>query len=82
MKGCTLCPRRCGIDRSEAERRLQGQGGDPGGGRGRPPREKSRPWSQGQDRVPSSSAAAPCACCYCQNNQISHLSEGRAMHPG
>lgn len=80
MRGCTLCPRQCGIDRSKAkgacrvgEEILVGavvihKGEEP-------------PLVAGAGSGAIFFCGCPMRCSYCQNKQISHFSKGRAFTP-
>jgi putative pyruvate formate lyase activating enzyme len=80
MRGCTLCPRQCGIDRSKArgacragEEILVGavvihKGEEP-------------PLVAGAGSGAIFFCGCPMRCSYCQNKQISHFSKGRVFTP-
>ncbi len=80
MTGCTLCPRRCAIDRSKTS-------GPCGAGEGLKVgaivihRGEEPPLVTGAGSGAIFFSGCPLKCSYCQNRQISHEADGRDISP-
>lgn len=81
MNGCTLCPRRCGIDRSQTGGVCRSDSeilvGSVVAHRGEEP-----PLSAGTGSGAIFFCGCPMRCSYCQNYQISQLCRGEVMTTG
>lgn len=77
LKRCTLCPRRCAVDRTGGERGFCGLANRPVVARALPHHGEEPPISgrKGAGTIFLSSCNLRCA--FCQNHQISHGTEGR-----
>jgi putative pyruvate formate lyase activating enzyme len=78
MRGCTLCPRQCGIDRSKAKGAC-GVGDDILIGAAVIHRGEEPPLVQGAGSGAIFFCGCPMRCSYCQNVQISRLCRGSSL---
>ncbi len=76
LKHCTLCPRRCAVDRTGGERGFCGLANRPVVARLCPTTARNRP-SRPERRRDDLPVLLQPRCAFCQNHQISHGTEGR-----
>ena len=79
MRDCTLCPRKCHVDRLSGERGLCGLGGSVILDRGLPHHGEEPPISGSRGAGTIFFSSCNLRCIYCQNYQISHRAKGRVV---
>jgi putative pyruvate formate lyase activating enzyme len=77
LKRCTLCPRRCGIDRTAGERGFCGLENRPAVARALAHHGEEPPISGDRGAGTIFFASCNLRCRFCQNHQISHAASGR-----
>jgi putative pyruvate formate lyase activating enzyme len=77
LKHCTLCPRRCGVDRTAGERGFCGLADRPVVARALPHHGEEPPISGERGAGTIFLASCNLRCRFCQNHQISHAATGR-----
>ncbi|MBN2178027.1 MAG: radical SAM protein [Deltaproteobacteria bacterium] len=79
MRDCTLCPRKCRVDRLSGERGFCGLGGSVILNRGLPHHGEEPPISGSRGAGTIFFSSCNLRCSYCQNYQISHRAKGRVV---
>lgn len=81
LRSCRLCPRQCGVDRTQGEAGICGLGSGINLVRALPHHGEEPPLSGTRGAGTLFLSSCNLRCCYCQNYQISHAATGEILTP-